>query len=606
MPQFPLGAWLPDKARINLPGLYEATNLVPTGDGYRSIRGPKPLLPLTGSNLSLDTSCRGAFRGRTRAGREFVVAADSSKLYIVGLPQMPDWKDVSGTWRAILELDRVDFALYEDYIIAVSPGQGTHIFDCQATDLASETFTLISAGASRAACVETFKGFTVLGNVSGISEIVPAGQTAEASIHWSAIDDPTSWPTIGTDAALNNQSDFQSLEGDGGRITALCSTGDWLAVLRQRAVFRADYVGGSNIMAFRMADSHRGCISMDAAIAIGGSVYFPSEEGFCRFDGANVTNIGVEQIDRTWRSIVTLTGRDRTSVAHDPETQSIIWSVPEGSGDLASVMFCYRYDIGQWFKIDQAHTCVLTAFGSGGQAVLTSLDDWGSTANITGITKTDPGVVSAVNEFSDGDTVEFSDVGGMTEINGTSATVANRNVSAGTFEIGDTSTGYSDYTSGGLVASGTGTPGLGNYYMDGASTPTLKDTNLDLVGVTAPIDEKLCFFDSSNTLQVFDDQSSYLNGTIETGDYEIPGGSRGILRWIRPVYNGSGSVAVHVAGRSVTTGDVNFRGSVAKPSVGVASVRVGGRYLRTKMTTSGEVKNIQGFDAGVEVSGGRR
>ena len=70
---------------------------------------------------------------------------------------------------------------------------------------------------------------------------------------------------------------------------------------------------------------------------------------------------------------------------------------------------------------------------------------------ITGITKANPAVVTATSHgFSNGDEVDISGVVGMTQVNGNTYTVANK--TANTFELsGIDSTGYSTYTSGGIV-----------------------------------------------------------------------------------------------------------------------------------------------------------
>ena len=75
-----------------------------------------------------------------------------------------------------------------------------------------------------------------------------------------------------------------------------------------------------------------------------------------------------------------------------------------------------------------------------------------ATVNITGATKANPGVITAVaHGYSNGDEVYITGVGGMTEINGRFFTVAN--VAANTFELsGENTTSYTTYTSGGTVA----------------------------------------------------------------------------------------------------------------------------------------------------------
>lgn len=69
---------------------------------------------------------------------------------------------------------------------------------------------------------------------------------------------------------------------------------------------------------------------------------------------------------------------------------------------------------------------------------------------ITNITQANPGVVSAVNTYSNGDEVFIEDVVGMIEVNLKRFIVANR--TAGTFELqGTDTTGFTAYVSGGTV-----------------------------------------------------------------------------------------------------------------------------------------------------------
>lgn len=82
--------------------------------------------------------------------------------------------------------------------------------------------------------------------------------------------------------------------------------------------------------------------------------------------------------------------------------------------------------------------------------------DGGAAVTITGITRADPGVVTATNTFSDGDQVKIVDVVGMTDVNNKVFTVANRAV--GSFSLKDKldttdwdTTGYDAYVSGGTV-----------------------------------------------------------------------------------------------------------------------------------------------------------
>ena len=74
-----------------------------------------------------------------------------------------------------------------------------------------------------------------------------------------------------------------------------------------------------------------------------------------------------------------------------------------------------------------------------------------STKTITGITKANPGVISATaHGFANGDKVFLSGIGGMTQLNGQVVTVTV--VNANSFSIGVNTTSYTTYTSGGTAA----------------------------------------------------------------------------------------------------------------------------------------------------------
>lgn len=98
-----------------------------------------------------------------------------------------------------------------------------------------------------------------------------------------------------------------------------------------------------------------------------------------------------------------------------------------------------------------------------------------TTASITGITKANPGVVttSAAHGFSNGDVVELTGIGGMTELNGFRFTIAN--VTSTTFELQNRNTSsYTTYTSGG-TATKLATTISGLDHLEGESVSVLGD-----------------------------------------------------------------------------------------------------------------------------------
>src|SRR6187455_393187 len=82
--------------------------------------------------------------------------------------------------------------------------------------------------------------------------------------------------------------------------------------------------------------------------------------------------------------------------------------------------------------------------------IMTGLSGDSPPADITGITKANPAVVTAVGHgLSDGDVVKLTEIVGMTELNDRLVVVIV--LTSSTFELADVdSTGYTTYTSGGV------------------------------------------------------------------------------------------------------------------------------------------------------------
>lgn len=140
----------------------------------------------------------------------------------------------------------------------------------------------------------------------------------------------------------------------------------------------------------------------------------------------------------------------------------------------------------------------------------------------------------------------------------------------------------------------------------GGEDTTLQNSNLDALGVSNG-KTVLGFFDSSNSLRTFSDFENSLDMSFETGEFEIPDSARAVVSHIRPLFEGS-LTNVTVSGRNSVLEEKTTRQLMDKNSVGVYSPspggRVGGRYLSTGFTTTGESK-VYGFDVSYR-QGGRR
>jgi len=91
---------------------------------------------------------------------------------------------------------------------------------------------------------------------------------------------------------------------------------------------------------------------------------------------------------------------------------------------------------------------IMTSY-EGGLSNLYSADQLEATATITGISKANPGVITANHTFVDGDTPLLAGISGMTTLNGTSPTVTV--IDSGSFSIGVDTSALSAWTSGGTA-----------------------------------------------------------------------------------------------------------------------------------------------------------
>jgi len=560
MPMMQLGEWLPDQQPIALPGLTQADNVYPTLTGYRSFNGR---VPVTGVD-ALTYTCRGALSGTTQAGAHFTlvgtrVVGSGTGAEIKVIWDSGNWVDLTpagGLLDTLTTEAKYSFAVYGDRLIAVGEGIAPLTLDTVTSTPAGSATPMVAldANASKADVCAVFKEFLILGNIVGRNNNSGIG-TQRAGLHWSAIGNPTSWPDVGTDLAIDAQSDYQILDGSGGAITDIVPAGEWCAVLRERQVWRMDYVGLPNIFSFRKVDSNRGSLITGAGVAVGGVVYFPSAEGFLAFDGHSLSPIGEEKVDRYWRETQDFENKHSVHSVYNAETESIYWTVATGS-DAPTTILAYRPLLQKWFQLTTLSAeCIFDAVGS----------------------------------------------------------VIGGNLDAAPYAT---------------------------LKMDNAAPDSvlLQDANLDSLGVRIG-ERSLAAIDNSHRLMVYTDTDNTLKAEITTGDFEAPGGQRGILRWIRPIYDGRGNFSGFAAGRLApnenpplqpltwmdTAGVLSSQstenafvqvGTITQPDpfgVGFGQGqygyyedrprRVGGRYLRAKFVSVDPISKFSGFDFELRTSG---
>lgn len=118
-------------------------------------------------------------------------------------------------------------------------------------------------------CCATARDFVVLGGL----------MDDRYSVRWSAIGDPTDWPTPATDDARTKQSGEQSFPTKHGWVTGLAGNDFYFYVFQEKAISKATYVGGDVVWTFDTFEEDRGCVRQGRVLQVDDYVFFESDRG---------------------------------------------------------------------------------------------------------------------------------------------------------------------------------------------------------------------------------------------------------------------------------------------------------------------------------------
>lgn len=349
----PVAEYMPD-----MPDLADATtialNVIPiTPASY----GPVRSLIEVSSNFIV-TPVLGMGQSEDSALSRYVFVGNSTTLRAL-LEGTTAFVDVSGTAYAAYP-ENWRFAQFNNLMLATDFNDPIQSY----TMGAGGTFGVLSADAPKARHIAVAKNFVIVANTDD-----PVGGFNPARVWWSANNDPTNWPTPGSLAAQQVQSDYNDLNGPMGAITGLAPNlaGCDCAIFFERGVFRMIYSGPPVVFDFYAAASVRGTTAPNSIVSAGQVVYYFGEDGFYAFDGTNSIPIGSNKVDRWFLANADLTiyppndpaarfSQSQLIVgALDVNNRAIIWQfrmasepVPVDAPPEATHMLVYRYDIQRW------------------------------------------------------------------------------------------------------------------------------------------------------------------------------------------------------------------------------------------------------------------
>lgn len=135
------------------------------------------------------------------------------------------------------------------------------------------------------------------------------------------------------------------------------------------------------------------------------------------------------------------------------------------------------------------------------------------------------------------------------------------------------------------------------YTLDG-----LDDVSGSIDALSASLDSRLwtggaanlSAFDSNNYLNRF--TGAALDGTIETGEYELFSGARADVTLVRPLVDGAATVTTAIGGRVSHADSNSYNPASTRDAYGFCTARCNSRFQRAKVTTSGEFSHAQGIE----------
>jgi hypothetical protein len=326
-------------------------NVIP----FSVIEGPRgqkqvsygPLPSVSEFSSALDARCQGAYAALDGDANAYGFAGDASKLYMLD-GSSTTWTDFSkpggyntpteGFWRACLFGTRVIFTNFVDPLQNHILGSGA-------------VFNDLSGSAPKARyCAVVRDWFVVANTFDGTFGTRPQ------RVWWSAINDATTWPTLGTTAAAQLLSDAQDLVGDNGWVQGVVGSlgKSDAAVFQERAVVRMQFSGAQRVFDFQPAEGVRGTPAPNSIVQVGSLAYYLGEDGWYVFDGSTSTPIGLNRVDSWFFSDgthgVDQSYFDRVVGTADPIKRCILWAYPGpgNSGGNPNRLLIYNWAVDEW------------------------------------------------------------------------------------------------------------------------------------------------------------------------------------------------------------------------------------------------------------------
>jgi len=328
------------------PGATVAKNVVPkTSTSYG------PLGALAPTSVAMTNRPQGAAGLRASDGTVFTFAGDASNLFLFGSDDTTfDVVSKSSGAYTTASVDHWRFARFGDRVIAIN-GHADHP---QTWVMGTSTaFADLAGGGPRARQIGVIGDFLFMGDTYDSTD-----GSVPNRIWWSKINDPTTWPTIGSTAAADAQSDLQDLPL-GGQVQAILGAigGTDGAIISDTAIHRIHYVGPPSVFSIDAVEHARGTIAPQSVVNVGSFAFYLSEDGFYSFNGATSQQIGDDRVDAWFYSELNAGYPEKVYGAADTVNKVVYWGFPstnsfDGTPDR---IIMYNWGVDRWSYAEVDH-----------------------------------------------------------------------------------------------------------------------------------------------------------------------------------------------------------------------------------------------------------
>jgi len=327
--KFKFGEWLPDLSDLDNPGVTEAKNVRPVG---KAEAGYSPYLPLVTSGAAMTTA-----ETENLIALLTGTAGTNTYIYVGTLDgHLYQSRTGSGTWTDYAPAGTgavQSLCQYNTLVFAADDSKGIY----QQTVGGATNFALVSA-TPLVQVIGVIGQFLLGGNV-------PLGTPKPNYLQWSAIADPTNWPTPGSATAIATQAGSQNLHLELGAITGIFGGDQWGVILQTAGITRVTYIGGSNVFQFDTLANGIGMDYPNLGVKAGRQVYFASSRGIYATDGLTLDPIGEDKINR-WFIANIVNGNpgllNTGSVGIDWTNKLIVWNFVLSANNTAVVIYNFE------------------------------------------------------------------------------------------------------------------------------------------------------------------------------------------------------------------------------------------------------------------------